>query len=66
MDFYIYLYDYPTYCRDHNFYLNKLLILLPDLELLCVMFLMQNCMCASICRSAWVTGPDYLVWLHCV
>lgn len=27
---------------------------------------MQNCMCACICRSACITDPDYLVWLHCV
>lgn len=56
MDFYIYLYAYPTYCRDHNFYLNKLLILLPNLELLCVMFLMQNlhvCLYLQICMGNW-------------
>lgn len=41
MDFCIYLYDYPAYCRDHNFYLSKLLILLPKLELLYTMFLMH-------------------------
>lgn len=64
MDFYIYLYDYPAYWRSHNFYLSKLLILLLNLELLYVTLLMQSCMRACICRSAWVTGPDYLLWLH--
>lgn len=42
MDFYIYLYDYTAYCRSHNFYLSKLLIPLPNLELLYVMFLCKT------------------------
>lgn len=66
MDFCIYLCDYPAYCRGHNFYLGKLPIFLPNLELPCIMLLMQNCMHACISRSAGITDPDYLVWLHCV